>query len=75
MFISEIFTEHLFGHFFLARYDACRGLTMQECERKIVFQLSILILFCIWWIIQLQKIRWLKWKTSSNEPVKIRFIK
>ena len=77
MFISEIFSEHLFGHLLFAMYyaSACRGLTEQACERRIVFQFSIVILLGIWWIVQLQKIRWLKWKRSSNEPIKIRFIK
>ena len=73
----EIFSEHLFSNFIFARYSgqAWSRLTEEECTKRIVLQTSIVIVLSIWWIIQLQKIRWLKWKKSSNVPVKIRLIK
>ena len=74
--LNEIYSEFLFGNIIFAKYAGfCRGLTSQECNERIVNGWYLVIVLSIWWIIQLQKIRWQKWRSSSNEPVKIRLVK
>ena len=74
--LQEIYSVFLFGNIIFAKYAGfCRGLTSQECNEKIVNGWYWVIALNIWWIIQLQKIRWQKWRSSSNEPVKIRLSK